>query len=189
MPAQNKKRVSVNLLPRDEEDKTLTNRIIHWLLTTFRFLVITVELLVILGFLSRFFLDSQNSDLTDEINQKKALIASYLPFETEFKLTQKRIDIAKNHIEGHVLLSSVLAAITPHVVTGMQLVSAGETGDTVTIRAQGRDEQIIAAFTESLKKESLFQDIQVSAIESVRDSDQVTATIVGKVVASTIPAP
>src|SRR3989338_7415536 len=93
MAAQKKKQSLVNLLPQNEFESSVVGRILKWILTTFRVIVITVELVVILGFLSRFWLDLRNSDLTDEIKQKEALVESYFGFEKEFKRTQKKIEI------------------------------------------------------------------------------------------------
>lgn len=181
MPALKKKHQSVNLLPREEEERTLGSRIVHWLLTTFRFLVITVELLVIIGFLSRFFLDSQNSDLTDEINQKKALIASYLPFEDEFKTTQKRIEIAKNHYEGQVLFSSVIDTITKNITSGMQLISIQNRAGSVEIDIQSANEQNINNFAESLKNNEILTNVHVTLIESLPNSNILEATLIGNI--------
>lgn len=177
MAALSKKRVPVNLLPGDDEEKTLTNRIIHWLLTTFRFLVITVELLVIIGFLSRFFLDSQNSDLSDEITQKKALISSYLPFEKQFKLEQAKIETAGKYYNSDTSFSKVINTVASHITSGEQLVSIQQKENSFEIHVQGNSEQSISVFTNSLKLEPGFEDVYVSAIETVSGGDQVLATI------------
>lgn len=177
MPALKRKQPSVNLLPTDEGDSSLKGRIIRWLLGTFRFLVITVELVVIVGFLSRFFLDSQNSDLTDNINEKKALIQSYLPFEKDFKRTQKRIELLNNYAYTSTPLGDFVSQTTRNIPTDVQITRINKTGEEITITIVAKDEQAIVAFASRIQKESLLQNVSVLSVESVQNSSLIQANL------------
>ena len=91
--AAKKKQKQVNLIPHDDFESTTLGRILTWLLTTFRYIVIVTEMVVMFAFLSRFWLDAKNSDLTEEIKTKQAQILSSSAFEKEFKNAQKRLKI------------------------------------------------------------------------------------------------
>lgn len=85
------KRQSINLLPQSGLSTTTTGRVMLWLLSTFRIIVIVTEIFVMTAFISRFYFDSKNSDLTNEIEQKVALLTASKKFEDEFRLTQSKL--------------------------------------------------------------------------------------------------
>jgi hypothetical protein len=88
-----RKKEEINLLPQRGFESTTTGRILAWVLSSFRIIVIVTEIIVMVAFLSRFWLDAQNTDLTEELDRKQAVLASSLNFEKEFKDTQKRLEI------------------------------------------------------------------------------------------------
>lgn len=177
MPALKRKSPSINLLPTDEADASLKNRIINWLLGTFRFLVVTVELIVIIGFLSRFVLDSQNSDLTDEINQKKALIESYLPFEHDFKRAQLQLGIFNTYAYSQPLMSDYVDQITRNLSSDLQLTRVTKGASTFSLVVVGRNEQNILSFVSRIKKEPLLSNMAVITVEQVPNSELIQAMV------------
>jgi hypothetical protein len=161
-----KKPAPVNLLPQNEFEKSLSGRILKWILTTFRAIVITVELVVIVGFLARFWLDIQHSDLNDEITQKQALIESYLPFEKEFKLTQKKLTIFSSITTGSTQNLPLLTKVIKHLPSDASLVSFSRKPDQIEINGLSLTEQSIAQFITNLKTESEFSNITISLLEN-----------------------
>ncbi len=164
--AAQKKRSPINLLPSDNYPDTLGGRVIAWLLTTFRFMVIAVELVVISGFLFRFFLDTQNADLTDEINQKKALITSYLPFEHEFKKTQEQLSTFVTYSDETKTSEPILSAITAKIPQDVILSAFSQTGSLVDLRVTSNSEQSVANFVASLQKDERFTNTLISQIQN-----------------------
>ena len=90
---QKSKKEEINLLPQKGFASTTAGRILAWILSTFRIIVIVTEIIVMVAFLSRFWLDAQNTDLDEEITQKQALIAASLGFEKRFKQTQSVVPV------------------------------------------------------------------------------------------------
>ena len=177
MPAAKRKAPTINLLPTDEGDATMLGRVIRWILGTFRVLVILVELLVIVGFLSRFYLDSKNSDLSDEISQKRALIESYLPFENDFKNAQKKLSVFGNYAYSQDPMTDYLDQVTKNLTTDLQLTQVLKTGNDITVVVIGKSEQSIANYASKLKQESLLGNIAVLSIEGVQGSSFIKATL------------
>src|SRR3989337_1668594 len=108
--AAHKKEEQINLLPEKGFEQTTTGRILTWILSSFRIIVIVTEIIVMIAFLSRFWLDAQNTDLTEELQQKQAVLSASKAFDAEFKDTQKRLkdftDL-KSYLPDDVFLSLV----------------------------------------------------------------------------------
>src|SRR5512144_1767398 len=86
---------SINLLPQEEFENSVLGRILRWATGSFRVIVIITEMVVMGAFLSRFWLDAQNSDLNDSIQIKSAQISAQKDFENQFRQIQKKLDIYK----------------------------------------------------------------------------------------------
>ena len=87
------KKSVINLLPQEEFNVSVTGRILRWAMSTFRIIVIVTEMVVMAAFLSRFWLDAQNSDLNNAIKIKAAQITALGSTEKEFRLVQSKVNI------------------------------------------------------------------------------------------------
>lgn len=85
----------INLLPQEEFDVSVVGRVLKWAMGTFRIIVIVTEMVVMGAFLSRFWLDAQNSDLNDAIAIKTAQISAQSDFENQFRAIQNKLSIFK----------------------------------------------------------------------------------------------
>ena len=72
--AARKKNKEINLLPQEQFAASTTGRVLAWVLSTFRMIVILTEMIVIIAFLSRFWLDIKSNDLTDEVDNQKKIV-------------------------------------------------------------------------------------------------------------------
>lgn len=86
----------ISLLPESENPRSFGARFFKWLTTTGRVTIIFTELIVISVFISRFWLDRKNSDLSEVSRQKQAILSSVIPFETEFVQLQQRLAYIKD---------------------------------------------------------------------------------------------
>lgn len=82
----------INLLPTEEIEKAPFGKLLKWALTYGRYIVVVTELIVLLAFLSRFKLDRDITDLSEEISRKKNIITAAEPFENKVRQLQNRID-------------------------------------------------------------------------------------------------
>jgi hypothetical protein len=105
MPARAKQ--NLNLLPKENLGETTAGRVLQWILTSFRVIVISTELVVIGAFLSRFALDTRGNDLSDEIEAKKAIIVAYQEVEHNFKKTQEKIEIVKQSDQSRIYAQQI----------------------------------------------------------------------------------
>ena len=81
----------INLLPQEEFANSTIGRVFTWAMSTFRIIVIGMEMVVMVAFLSRFWLDAINVDLNDIIKQRSAVIAAQSYFEKAFRDLQTRV--------------------------------------------------------------------------------------------------
>ena len=86
----------ISLLPESENPRSFSARFFKWITTTGRVTIILTELIVISVFISRFWLDRKNSDLSEISRQKQAILESTAPFEKEFVQLQNRLTYIKD---------------------------------------------------------------------------------------------
>lgn len=86
----------ISLLPESENTRSFSARFFKWVTTTGRVTIVLTELIVISVFISRFWLDRVNSDLSEVSRQKQAILESATPFITEFTQLQQRLTYIKN---------------------------------------------------------------------------------------------
>lgn len=152
MAARNHKN-SINLLPSSQFDQTTTGRILRWLLGTFRMIVIFVELIVIVAFLFRFWIDIQISLLNREIEEKKAIIVSYTDFEKEYRGVLARQDFYKANTENIIHKNKVFSQIGTKIPLDLKLTEVffDETNNKISISGESLAEESISQYLAYLK--------------------------------------
>jgi len=105
----------LSLLPDEANQNTPLARLIQWSTTVGRYIIVFTELIVISAFLSRFWLDRKNSDLSEVVRQQKAILNSTADFEDEFSLLQSRLKFIdtsfKNQSDYPSLIKSLVNTV------------------------------------------------------------------------------
>ncbi|RJR29355.1 hypothetical protein C4564_03395 [Candidatus Microgenomates bacterium] len=174
--AANKKK-TINLLPKDDFESSTIGRLLKWALTSFRFIVIVVELVVIVGFLSRFWLDVQNNDLIDEIDQKTALISSKLFFEKEFRHTQQKLGIYSTITAAENKSFPYLSSIAARLPTGTRLLRYHKSGDQIDVKASTLIENAIPSYLNGLAQVKEFSSVNLRLLETPQNSPIIEFTL------------
>ncbi len=84
-------RKKINLAILEGFENTTLGRAVSWALSAGRAVVVLTELLVILAFLSRFWLDRQLVDLNEQNAAREAQVKAQSSFEAQFRSAQNRI--------------------------------------------------------------------------------------------------
>ena len=176
MPGR-KKESKINLLPREEFLASTAGRILTWVLTTFRIIVIVTEMLVMIAFLSRFWLDARNTDLSENIQQKQAVLASSLDFEKEFKDVQARLQIFSDFTSGKDQLSKSLNSITSLLPPGVILENISFSNQGIEISGLSVSEVSIQQFTVNLKSDNNFKKVALGNIKTDEKAQALKFTI------------
>lgn len=155
----------INLLPQEEFDVSVTGRILKWAMGTFRIIVIITEMIVMGAFLSRFWLDAQNSDLAGAIKIKSSQISAQAATEKEFRSVQSKLNIAKL-IETTPPLSDKISAITSKLPQSVNLSSVSVAEDSIQIKGNSGSDFGIAQFVANLKSNPSFKNVDLGQINS-----------------------
>lgn len=163
----------INLLPQEEFDASTIGRILKWAMGTFRIIVIVTEMIVMGAFLSRFWLDAQNSDLSESISIKSAQISAQSAFEKQFRDVQKKLSIvktidAKNQPSSRI---NLVASKVPQDIT-LTAISFGE--DSGEVKGSATSEISIAQFLSNLKAEKTFKSVELGPISTSENDASVT---------------
>lgn len=82
----------INLMPSDDLENRPAGKFLKWALNWGKKIVVGTELIVILAFLSRFWLDTTVADLNDKILQKKGIVFASSEFEESFRSVANRVE-------------------------------------------------------------------------------------------------
>lgn len=86
----------LSLLPDAENPDSFGAKFIKWLTTVGRWVIVLTELIVVSAFISRFWLDRKNSDLSETIRQQQAILKTTQSFENDFNSFQQRLKFIRN---------------------------------------------------------------------------------------------
>jgi Tfp pilus assembly protein PilN len=160
------RKTTIELLPQEEWEKRSFGKILKWILTVGRHIVIITELVVILAFLARFKLDRDLTDLNEEIKQKQAIITSASTFEKNYRFLQKRLStiggLRKNQLETDKILAEI-ASLLPFDVT---LSDFTVTGQQMALSATALSDSGLATFISNLKSSNRFTNLTISQLTS-----------------------
>lgn len=157
---------SINLLPQNEFEASSWGRILKWALSSFRIMVIITELIVMAGFLSRFWLDSRNSDLNEELKYNTAQVLAYQEVEDRLKQNQAGLAKIKEYL-NKANYSQILKAIAGSLPSDANIISIQtEIDKKFVIVGQAYSEKSIAQFMVNLKQTSIFNPLTIIAIDS-----------------------
>lgn len=159
----------INLLPQEEFDSSIMGRVLKWAMGTFRIIVIVTEMIVMGAFLSRFWLDAQNSDLDDEIRIKNAQISAQSDFEKEFRAVQSKLKIIKA-LSTEKKPSEKISLITSRVPGDVILSSISMESASSQIKGVGNSEVGIAQLIVNLQNEPLFKTVELTSLNSSEDN-------------------
>lgn len=168
------KNKSINLLPQEEFEASTVGRILKWAMGTFRIIVIVTEMIVMGAFLSRFWLDAQNSDLNDAIRIKNAQISAQGDFEKEFRGVQSKLAIIKALSTGgkdsdqiDLLVSKMPADVT--------LSSLSIDSSTIQIKGVGNSELGVSQYITNLKANKAFRNVDLISLNSSVENSNTNA--------------
>lgn len=159
------KNKSINLLPQEEFDTSIIGRTLKWAMGTFRIIVIVTEIIVMAAFLSRFWLDAQNSDLNNAIKIKSAQIAAQADMEKEFRSVRAKLDIVEQ-LGGSASYSERVNEVASKIPPDIILTSISILDSSALVKGISSSELGIAQFIANLKADPSFTNIELGQMNS-----------------------
>lgn len=174
----------VNLLLNKNEQVKLQVKLLKWVLSSGRFIVVFVELIVIMAFVYRYKLDGDLADIQEKINEQVPYIESLkndeiLIRETQFQLSTIKQIKSSSPDFPQVLVK--LSELTPKTIrlTGISFDrSQVLTRTTMSITGQTPSNLELSAYIKALQKEPTFTEISLTNISF---EGQTTFTITGSI--------
>lgn len=164
MPASSQK--NIELLPKEDWEKTSFGRFLHWTLSVGRYIVIATELAVILAFLARFKLDRDLTNLHEEIGQKQAVVEASTDFENEFRFLQKKLATVAEIETRHAASAELVGNLNALIPLDVSLTELSAEGNEISISALALSEDGFASFLDNLEASELFAKPKVKSVIS-----------------------
>lgn len=159
-------KIEINLLPEKGFSSTTSGRILAWLLSSFRIIVIVTEVIVMVAFLSRFWLDAQNTDLNDEMKTKQAVLQASQDFEKDFKETQLRIKVFSELYSGKNIYSTSLNTLTPLLPSDVFLTTISFNGNMLQLKGLTASERSVQQLYVNIEENTIFENTQLDSIST-----------------------
>jgi len=171
----------ITLLSNVDNPNLLSKKLFNWLFYVVRYVLVFTELVVIVAFLSRFALDPKNSDLSDSIRQKKAILTVYSDFENEYNLLNQKLQTISALYKKQPLYSPYILALaqsTPQDVI-FQNLSIKNTGSDITaqLNIYAYQENAIIDFISQLSINPQVKVVNVVSIEKKPREDKYNVNI------------
>jgi len=178
----------LSLLPDAENPTSLSARALKWLTTVGRWVIVLTELVVIVAFISRFWLDRKNSDLSEVIRQRQAILASTKDFEIEFNSFQKRLEYIRNFYQNQPEYDKkidILVRSTPLDLSYKDIsIKQDKKNSDITINASltAFNESSIVDFIKNLKLNPNINTVNINNIEkkSNENNYSISVTVIFK---------
>ncbi len=166
--------ISLDLLRPQSSPEKLLARFIRWLLSIGRYILIFVEALVLIVFISRFKLDADLASKKEAIEQQIPYIESLKPVEILIRQTQLKLATIASFRSSYTDYPQVLKKIADQVPNGVKIISLNLTKSgnkvTVSLNAQADNNSSLASFISGLKQDQTFQEVTVTSISLEKGS-------------------
>ncbi len=168
--------LNIDLLHPQGDQPKLTTQLIQWLLTTGKYIVIVVEIVVIAAFASRFKLDTDLTDLQDKIKQQAPYIESLKEQETFLRLTQFELSTISKNKADTPLWNELLVKITKStpVTTRLTAINFDRTlkypQTAMVITGQASSNIELSAFLKAIQNDSSFSNINLANLSYDRQN-------------------
>jgi len=160
----------ISLLPETENPNSFGARFFKWLTTVGRWVITITELIVICAFISRFWLDRKNSDLSETIRQQEAILDSTKYFETEYLSFQERLKTIKEYYSNQPEYNEYLLTLvnsTPNnlIYNNISIEKNSDNEITATASLTAVNEESIVSFVSNLMLNQGIKTVEISKVE------------------------
>ena len=125
------------------------------------------------AFLSRFWLDAQNSDLNAAIKTKTAQVEVQADFEKQFRNTQSKLNIFKL-ITQSANPTDKIALLTSSLPSDVNLSTITIQDSSTEVKGSAGSEIGIAQFISNLKAEKSFKSVDLGQVNSSENNPSLT---------------
>lgn len=155
----------LSLLPDESNNSSFSARVIRYLTTIGRYIIVFTELIVISAFISRFWLDRQNSDLSESLRQQKAILESTFEFEKEYTSLQTRLKYISDNYNNQPAYVDNIKAIVTSIAPDVFFQKLSINPDTATLSLYSYQEDSLVNTIVNMSLNPSFNSIDIRKIE------------------------
>jgi len=142
----------INLLPKDSFEFSIFGKILKWVTTIGRVLVVMTEFVVLLAFGSRFYFDKKLDDLNETIIQKQAQIQAYGEVESSIRKILAKQQPVEAYMSSGLNFGTKIDNLTKVVPSGTTVDSLNLTKNGMTVIGKAQSEYGFAQLISGLKR-------------------------------------
>ncbi len=164
MAKKTQEKIGFNLLISQIEPPTLWTKIYDWMVGSARIVMISIELVVIVAFGLRVFLDVESKNLDEEIANKENILRAFQSSEVRFRKIQDHVNAYAKSWEEASVHNNIYTEINSYLPQNP--VEMTVQIDTTTIVVSGTATGNEIAFMENaFKNSSTFRDAQLIKLD------------------------
>jgi Tfp pilus assembly protein PilN len=173
----------LSLLPDSENPNSFSAKAIKWLTTVGRWVIVFTELVVVSAFISRFWLDRKNSDLSETLRQQQAILESTQDFEAEFKSFQQRLQFIQAFYDNDPQYDKKITTLVNSTPKGIiyKTLSIGKEDDQKKVSASASlvafEEDSIINFINNLTLNPNIETVKINQIEKKQQENNYSVSI------------
>ncbi|MBI2357276.1 hypothetical protein HYV12_04465 [Candidatus Dojkabacteria bacterium] len=167
MPSKVNRR-TINLLEPIGTPSDTWSVIYNWVFNVGRYLMLSIEVIVLVVFFSRFILDKQNHDLTEEINDKAFILSneSLRNQEIKFRNTQLLLNDITKLSNNQLLNSEEISLLLSSIPEELTLDKFSFSGTKISLFLTGDEIKDIRDYEFSLRQDTRYKDVSVTVSKS-----------------------
>jgi len=165
---------SINFLEPVNQDSEMLAGAISWISTVGKNLLIVVEIIVLIAFGARFFMDERSNDLTEEVNAQVSVLENDTWKQSSIKYDnlQNLLFDVKNIETGQKINSSVVSEIISNIPMTINLESFTFNGSRVSLALTTPNFKALKDYEDSLKNNSYYSEVRFN-IDKANDELEV----------------
>lgn len=160
--------INLNLLKPQSNPEKVPVKLVHWLLSSGRYIFVLVNALVLMAFGARFKLDGDLASKKEAIEEQIPYIESLKPYEILIRETQLKLSTIEGVKKSSLDWSTILKKIADQTPFGVKIIgiNIGKDVGTATVRITGQTQlnSDLTSFLAGLKEESTFSEITLVGV-------------------------
>lgn len=172
---------NINLLPKEDIEKKPLGKFLKWILSYGRYIIISVELIVLLVFFSRFILDRKLADLSDSIEQKRAIIVSAAKLENNIRDLHKSLELIKNLEDGRTVYIKIVDYLKGFTPKDVYYTSIDFDNENINLNGASATKTSFANLLSALKNNEEFEQIDLKEVKRNEEKDLIEFQVSAKI--------
>lgn len=168
MPKKSRIKINLDLLRPQSQPQQIAVKLFRWLLSSGRYLIIGVEIIVLGAFLLRFKLDGDIAATREAIEAQVPFIKSLAADEKLIRLTQFQLTIVKETKQTSSDFPDILSRVAKQTPSGVSLkaLSMDSLEGTLNMKlsATATDNSQLASFMAGLKSDQGFSNLNLADV-------------------------